>query len=91
MRRREYCEGLITNWGTGVITRLEDNASGIVLEPPRALAESFRLVLLKPDKTQATIMGKDQKPSRFERNEGWLSLHWDGPLRDTARVEQPSD
>jgi hypothetical protein len=72
---------------TGVITRLEDQASGIVLEPPRALAESFRLILLQPDKARATIMGKDQKPSRFERDEGRLSLHWDGPLRDTARVE----
>ncbi|MBN2022450.1 MAG: hypothetical protein JW809_06610 [Pirellulales bacterium] len=68
----------------GTILRILDKASSIELAPPRALAENFRLVVLLPDKTTATILGKDQKLSSAIRTEDGLALAWTGPLVDTA-------
>ena len=50
----------------GAIMRIVDKSSGIALAPDHAPAENFRLVLLKPDKTTLTILGKDQKLSGLQ-------------------------
>jgi hypothetical protein len=71
----------------GVISHILDKSSGIALAPVPALAENFRLVLLMPDKTTATIMGKHQKLSGVSRTVNGLVLKWYGPLKDAAGAE----
>ena len=71
----------------GTICRILDKSSGIDLASTPALAENFRLVLLMPDKTTATIMGRDQKLSGVSRTPDGLALSWNGPLKDTAGAE----
>ncbi|MDO8587223.1 MAG: DUF6259 domain-containing protein [Armatimonadota bacterium] len=72
---------------TGVFARVLDKASKLSLEPPQWMADNFRLVLLTPDKTTATILGKDQKLSDHSVDGNRLVLHWDGPLKDTGGGE----
>jgi hypothetical protein len=69
---------------TGVITSLQDKASGLVLAPPEGLAESFRLILAMPDGAFRTILGKDQTLSTCGPAGDALALTWAGPLRDTS-------
>ena len=71
----------------GTFARILDKSSGIDMAPAEGMAENFRLVLLLPDKNTATILGKDQKLSKVERTEDNLSLHWEGPLKDTGGAE----
>lgn len=73
--------------GNGAITRIVDRPSDTTLAPDHASAENFRLVLVKPDKTTVTILGKDQKLSNFASEHGMIRLRWDGPLKDTAGAE----
>lgn len=75
----------------GAITRIVDKPSGTTLAPSYAPAENFRLVLLKPDKTTVTILGKDQALSSSMNESGTLRLRWDGPLKDTAGAEHKID
>jgi hypothetical protein len=74
-------EGNPTN---GVILRIHDASSGITLAPSPDLAENFRLILQKPDRTTVTLLGKDQALSGSRMDGGTLTLDWKGPLRDTA-------
>jgi len=71
----------------GAVTRILDKPSRIELAASRELAENFRLLLLQPDKSTLTILGKDQKLSRVSRSADGLVLTWDGPLKDTAGKE----
>ena len=71
----------------GTIGRILDKSSGIALASVPSLAENFRLDLLMPDKTTATVLGKDQRLSGVERTSGGLTLRWNGPLKDTAGAE----
>jgi hypothetical protein len=77
-------EGNPTN---GVILRIQDTASGITLAPSPALAENFRLMLQKPDRTTVTVLGKDQALSEARRDGETMTLYWNGPLKDTAGAE----
>ena len=70
--------------GSGVLTRLHDDASGITLAAPAGLAESFRLALLKPDNTTVAVLGKDQALSTGRVDGRTMTLGWDGPLKDAA-------
>ena len=58
----------------GTITRFLDKASGIELTSSGELAENFRLLLLLPDKSTATILGKDQELSGVTRSAEGLTL-----------------
>ncbi|MFI5384597.1 MAG: DUF6259 domain-containing protein [Fimbriimonadales bacterium] len=70
--------------GSGVFSAIRDETSGVDLAPPAGMADCFRLVLLRPDKSQLTILGRDQKLTRSEVAPRKLSLYWDGPLVDGA-------
>ena len=70
----------------GVFSRIVFKPS-ITLEPPASLADNFKLVLLNPDKTTTTILGKNQKLSDHRLVGGRLSLFWNGPLADTGGGE----
>jgi hypothetical protein len=73
----------------GVLTGIRDKPSGIEVAPAAGLAENFRVVVLRPDKSTATILGKDQKLSGVDRTTDGLVLRWDGPLKDRAGAEHP--
>ena len=62
----------------GTITAVE--SGGVRLAPPHSLAENFRLVLDKPDKTQTTIFGRDQAVRIDGHSPDSVSLLWPGPL-----------
>ena len=68
---------------TGVFSGIKDEASSVDLAPPPGMAGNFRLILRRTDKSQFTILGRDQKLTRsdFAREKG--SLYWDGPLLDS--------
>ncbi len=66
------------------VTRVLDKGSRIELTSPRELAENFRLLLVLPDNSTSTILGKDQALSRVSRVADRLTLAWDGPMKDTA-------
>lgn len=70
--------------GSGVFTRIRDKSSGIELGPSAELADNFRLVILRSDKSMATILGKDQTLSGVGRTTNGLVLRWDGPLKDES-------
>ena len=70
--------------GTGTFTRIQHPASGVSLASPLGMAENFRLTLLRPDKTTATILGKEQTLSRSELRGEELALTWNAPLSDTS-------
>jgi hypothetical protein len=69
---------------SGAILRIHDASSAITLAPPPELAENFRLVLQKPDRTTITVLGKDQALSESRVDDGTMTLDWNGPLKDTA-------
>lgn len=71
----------------GGITRIVDKASGINLAPPQGMAESFRLLLVKPDMSTVAVLGKDQRLTGARVGEGEMTLTWGGPLRDTSGTE----
>ncbi len=69
---------------SGVFSGIQDEADPIDLTPPAGMAGNFRLILLRPDKSQTTILGKDQRLTRSDVAPGKVSLTWDGPLVDVA-------
>lgn len=71
----------------GAIVRVEDKSHGVTFEPDRSAIESFRLVLLREDKSTVTVTGRDQKLSGSASEHGALHLRWDGPLKDTEGTE----
>jgi hypothetical protein len=68
----------------GAVTSIQDSVSGVSLRPPEGMGESFRLVILKPDKSVTTILGRDQKPPVISAVNDKASLFWSGPLTDSA-------
>ena len=69
---------------SGAILRIHDASSGITLAPAPGTAENFRLTLQKPDRTNVTVLGKDQALSESRVDGGTMTLDWNGPLKDTA-------
>jgi hypothetical protein len=71
----------------GTVTRILDKSSRIELVSPQELAENFRLLLLQPNNSTHTILGKNQKLSNVEHTNDGLVLKWNGPLKDAAGAE----
>src|SRR5262249_6573158 len=74
---------------SGTVTRIRDRVSGIELVPLPGLAENFRLVVLRPDRSTVPILGKDQRLSGVVPTPAGLALRWDGPLIDALHGEHP--
>jgi len=66
----------------GTITAIESD--GVRLTPSAGLAENFRLVILKPDKFETTVFGKDQAAQIEKRTGDSVSIVWPGPLTDSS-------
>ncbi len=72
---------------SGALLRVAFASRDVTLTAPAGAAGNYRLLVVGPDKSVATILGREQRLTGSTVNRGTLTLRWDGPLKDTAGSE----